>query len=1092
MKKLITGILTILTFGVTAQNVPQGINYQAIARDNTGAEITGTGITVRYSIGSSTVNNTTFNYQETHSVSTNQFGLFNTVIGQGTPSVLSPAFNVIGWNIPQYLLVEIDFGSGYEQMGIATPFVTVPYSFLAKEVINKELPPSATINDVLVWNGTNWAPAAPGSTSETTTTITDNLDGTFTYMNESGATVTFDANIDDADASITNEIQDLNLTGNTLTITNNGSASPIDLSIYNELPTATLSGQTVVWNGSDWTAVMPSDPSATNEIQNINVSGNNINISGGTGTTISSIAPSSPGQVLTWNGTSWIAQNPGSGADNWGSQVVISDATLSGNGSAGSPLSGFDGDYGSLTNTPTIPTNTSDLTNDSGFLTTEVDGSTSNEIQTLSISSNTLTISGVGGNSITLPSVTDTDNQTIDVFQLNSNSLDLSLEDDGMATQSVDLSPIADKTVVITGTGATTVSGTYPNFTINSTDNNTTYAAGAGININGSNVIENTAPDQIVSLTGASGITVAGTYPNFTLTNSAAADTDWTQGTGVTYNTTDNIGIGTSTTSSKLEVSSSSFNLLQLTTTGANSNVNIGIATTGSGGAQFSTSGGTGGFTFYTPGGGIIPTVSIADNSRVGIALNSAPLSTLDVDGQVTMRTGATAGYIPVSDANGTMTWTDPASINDGDWTKSGLNIYNLTDNVGIGTNIPGEKLSVNDGNIGIFRGDGQDPLVHISGDINGIGWSMGVEDSDAAYFKIAASSSLAINTKLTITDNGEVGIGQSNPQFKFQVDDAVTRRAGYFNNTLSTANIANNEIMGLYGGAHGTGASDKIGGYFETSSGTGVNYGVYANSFGGSTNWAGYFNTGNVFIQNKLGINTTALGGYQMRVNNTSEVRGLHVTTATTNNTAYGAYFENNHQGSAYGYGSYSSSFGSGTGTKVGSYGRAYSTSGGDPKYGVFGYAGGSGTLYAGYFSGNVYCTGSYLPSDRSLKQEIQDVNTVLEDLMALEIKQYEYKQNGVYGEMNLPQGKQIGFIADNIGSVYPSLIKETYYESGINKIDSTEEDITIKFNAVNYSGMVPVIAKATQEQQILITEMQQQIEELKKEIEALKSSNK
>ena len=43
----------------------------------------------------------------------------------------------------------------------------------------------------------------------------------------------------------------------------------------------------------------------------------------------------------------------------------------------------FDGDYGELTNSPTIPTNTSDLNNDSGFLTLEVDGSTTNEIQNL-------------------------------------------------------------------------------------------------------------------------------------------------------------------------------------------------------------------------------------------------------------------------------------------------------------------------------------------------------------------------------------------------------------------------------------------------------------------------------------------------------------------------------------------------------------------------------------------------------------------------------------------------------------------------------------------------------------------------------------
>ncbi len=39
-----------------------------------------------------------------------------------------------------------------------------------------------------------------------------------------------------------------------------------------------------------------------------------------------------------------------------------------------------------------------------------------------------------------------------------------------------------------------------------------TYTAGSGINIDGSNVISNTAPDQTVTISGASG-----TYPNFTL-----------------------------------------------------------------------------------------------------------------------------------------------------------------------------------------------------------------------------------------------------------------------------------------------------------------------------------------------------------------------------------------------------------------------------------------------------------------------------------------------------------------------------------------------------------------------------------------------
>ena len=77
-----------------------------------------------------------------------------------------------------------------------------------------------------------------------------------------------------------------------------------------------------------------------------------------------------------------------------------------------------------------------------------------------------------------------------------------------------------DQTVTLTGEGATSVSGTYPNFTISSTDTNTTYTAGTGIDITGT-TINNTAPDQTVSLTGQGGTTVSGTYPNFNISSSS-------------------------------------------------------------------------------------------------------------------------------------------------------------------------------------------------------------------------------------------------------------------------------------------------------------------------------------------------------------------------------------------------------------------------------------------------------------------------------------------------------------------------------------------------------------------------------------------
>jgi len=48
-----------------------------------------------------------------------------------------------------------------------------------------------------------------------------------------------------------------------------------------------------------------------------------------------------------------------------------------------------------------------------------------------------------------------------------------------------------------------------------------TYTAGTGININGSNVISNTAPDQVVTIADAGTVDVTGTYPNFTITGSS-------------------------------------------------------------------------------------------------------------------------------------------------------------------------------------------------------------------------------------------------------------------------------------------------------------------------------------------------------------------------------------------------------------------------------------------------------------------------------------------------------------------------------------------------------------------------------------------
>ena len=50
------------------------------------------------------------------------------------------------------------------------------------------------------------------------------------------------------------------------------------------------------------------------------------------------------------------------------------------------------------------------------------------------------------------------------------------------------------------------------------TDTNTTYTAGTGLNLVGT-TFNNTAPDQTVSLTGSGATSISGTYPNFTISS---------------------------------------------------------------------------------------------------------------------------------------------------------------------------------------------------------------------------------------------------------------------------------------------------------------------------------------------------------------------------------------------------------------------------------------------------------------------------------------------------------------------------------------------------------------------------------------------
>jgi hypothetical protein len=134
MKKTISTLLSVLFCAITfAQSVPQGINYQALARDASGAVLMNQALTIQFSVISD-IATSAVSWQETHSVSTNDYGLFTAIIGEGTATTVgsSATFDVVDWgSTTHFLKVEMD---GVD-MG-TTQLMSAPYSLHTKTADN--------------------------------------------------------------------------------------------------------------------------------------------------------------------------------------------------------------------------------------------------------------------------------------------------------------------------------------------------------------------------------------------------------------------------------------------------------------------------------------------------------------------------------------------------------------------------------------------------------------------------------------------------------------------------------------------------------------------------------------------------------------------------------------------------------------------------------------------------------------------------------------------------------------------------------------------------------------------------------------------
>ncbi len=653
---LIWVLLLMATSLVSIAQTPNLINYQAVARNASGQALTNQAIAVRLSVRQSTAAGT-IQYQERHAVTTNAQGLFNVQIGGG--AVLSGTFANITWADAQqkHLQIELDptGGTTYTNMG-TQQLVSVPFAMYAKEAAtatnDNDTNPTNEIqalslagNTVSLSNGggsvnlptytagigisvagntiTNTAPdqtvaiAGGGVTTisgaypnftVTTPTPADNsptneiqalsILGNTVSLSNGGGDIALPAEVD---GSVTNEIQTLSIAGNTVSLSNGGgnvnlptytagtgislagnaitntapdqtvviagggvtsvsgtypnftvtTPTPADNSPTNEIQTLSIAGNTVSLSngGGDITLPAEVDGSVTNEIQALSIAGNTVSLSNGGGSVALPAevdgSVTNEIQALSIVGNT-VSLSNGGGNVNLPTYTAGTGISLAGNtitntapdqtvAIAGGGVTSVSGTYPNFTvTTPTpadnsstneiqtlsIAGNTVSLSNGGGSvaLPAEVDGSVTNEIQALSIAGNTVSLSN-GGGDITLPAEVDGSvTNEIQALSIAGNMVSLSngggsvalpAEVDGSVTNEIQTLSIAGNTVSLSNGGGNV--------------NLPTYTAGTGISLAG-NAITNTAPDQTVAIAGGGVTSVNGTYPNFTVTTPTPAD----------------------------------------------------------------------------------------------------------------------------------------------------------------------------------------------------------------------------------------------------------------------------------------------------------------------------------------------------------------------------------------------------------------------------------------------------------------------------------------------------------------------------------------------------------------------------------------
>lgn len=508
------------------------------------------------------------------------------------------------------------------------------------------------------------------------------------------------------------------------------------------------------------------------------------------------------------------------------------------------------------------------------------------------------------------------------------------------------------------------------------------------------------------------------------------------------FNGGGNVGIGTISPAHKLEVSGTTKTTNLQVTSGATNGYVLQSDGTGNGSWVNPATLSNGNWT--TTGSDQFSAVS----GNVGIG-TSAPSQKLEVSGttkttSLQVTNGASSGYVFQTDANGNGSWVNPITLQNGNWTINGSNQYSaVSGDIGIGTNSPLAKLHVHNstgsvvlriesgaGNAGmrlVASGSGLEASTALNTGTSQR-WSFG--KSNSAESGSNAGSDFFINRfddsgnylgqPLVIRrSSGYVGIGTSSPLQALDV-----------NGTAKT-----NSLQMTNGATNGYVLQSDASGYASW-----VNPATLANG-NWTTNGTDQYSalSGNVGIgtsspSHKLTIEGSVTGNNQIVLisntsnNNNNQCDGLLIR-AGTNQGQGASYLLRLQRPDEQGLGAIIQ----------------------------------SGSNAVQYVS----------LSDQRLKENIRDTRFGLDDLMKIQVSDYNYKDDRSKTE-------QTGYIAQQLYEVFPDAV------------NAGGDDVKTNPWMVDYGRITPLIVKSVQELAVENeklkmenVEQQQQLESLNRKLD-------